>query len=89
VSRAAANAPMTTRVNSSRHALKSRAPDSPLFNRRPLASPHEPCRRLPRNFVPAYPTIPRPDDNKDAMIRAIALSKKARNERRFRTYSGR
>ena len=35
MSRAAANAPMTTRVNSSRHALKSRAPDSPLFNRRP------------------------------------------------------
>src|SRR5712691_2544712 len=32
------------------------------------------------------PTIPRSDDNKDAMIRAIALSQKARNERRFRAY---
>ena len=32
------------------------------------------------------PTIPRSDDNKDAMIRAIALSQKARKERRFRTY---
>jgi len=35
------------------------------------------------------PTIPRSDDNKNAMTRAIALSKKARNERPFRTYSGR
>ena len=32
------------------------------------------------------PTIPRSDDNKDAMIHAIALSQKARKERRFRTY---
>jgi len=48
-------------------------------------APRRTCDRILR----AYPTIPRSDDNKDVMIRAIALSKKARNERRFRTYSGR
>src|SRR2546427_11572922 len=30
--------------------------------------------------------LPRSDDNKDAVIRAIALSQKARKERRSRTY---